>query len=238
MARNLLQFVMPVYLTQLKEEVNAEVLTSVSEGICDVARYCYFSGGTNKMTGTCWRRRQWWWWYSQLWRHCEDTVKTLWRPVEDLWRPFEDLWYQDRSTSQKTWVTFGCRRGTSNVFVGIVVVILNVCLAFALHLPCICLAFALHGHSTIIAWLDFVGASSFWQAAKTPPPSCSLWTKPVPSWAPCAAASKRPATAVCNSCSRPGRSNSTRKTWKNWCTTWMVRKNIQWTFNRHSMDIR
>jgi hypothetical protein len=53
MARNLLQFVMPVYLTQLKEEVNAEVLTSVSEGICDVARYCYFSGGTNKMTGTC-----------------------------------------------------------------------------------------------------------------------------------------------------------------------------------------
>ena len=51
-ARQLLQFVMPVYLTQLKEEVNLEVLSSVSEGLCDLARYCYFSGGTNKMTGS------------------------------------------------------------------------------------------------------------------------------------------------------------------------------------------
>jgi hypothetical protein len=51
-ARQLLQYVMPVYLDQLRDEVNLEVLSSVSEGICDLARYCYFSGGTNQMTGS------------------------------------------------------------------------------------------------------------------------------------------------------------------------------------------
>jgi importin-5 len=49
-ASGLLQFVLPCYLQQIKEEVNPEVFSSVSEGLCDIARYCYYSGGTNNLT--------------------------------------------------------------------------------------------------------------------------------------------------------------------------------------------
>lgn len=51
-ARGLLNYVLPCYLQQLKEEVNPEVLTSVGEGLCDIARYCHYSGGTNDQDGT------------------------------------------------------------------------------------------------------------------------------------------------------------------------------------------
>ena len=51
-ATSLLAFIMPCYLQQLSEEVNREVLASVCEGICEIAKACFYSGGTDDATGS------------------------------------------------------------------------------------------------------------------------------------------------------------------------------------------
>ncbi len=50
-ATSLLQFILPAYMAQLAEEVNREVLASVCEGVCEIAKACFYSGGTDDATG-------------------------------------------------------------------------------------------------------------------------------------------------------------------------------------------